>query len=233
VGTAFNQGCGVSTLSKLSRGELEMAATMSGWLLGWYLLERWGPSVSVTESQSPGIEVFGVLAGASVLLCVWLIRSDAERRKTWFGMMGIGLLAGFLFLFERGWTPSGLLHDLSAALRSDGASVWPTLSRYLIIGSLLGGMLFAAWRTKRIQIRRPKASVVLLHLLAGSLMGVGAALAKGGNDSQLLLTVPVFSPAGLVAVGAMLVGLFLGLRMRRAREVASFEAQQPPSSEAQ
>ncbi|MEH6629137.1 MAG: hypothetical protein V7739_22110 [Motiliproteus sp.] len=30
LGTAFNQGCGVSTLSKLSRGNLQMSATLEG-----------------------------------------------------------------------------------------------------------------------------------------------------------------------------------------------------------
>lgn len=45
-------------------------------------------------------------------------------------------------------------------------------------------------------------------------MGIGAALAKGGNTSQLLLTLPVFSPAGIGAVASMLVGLYLGLRIR-------------------
>lgn len=49
-------------------------------------------------------------------------------------------------------------------------------------------------------------------------MGVGAALVKRGNDSQLLLAVSVFSPTGLVAIGSMLVGLFLGLSMRRTRD---------------
>lgn len=217
VGTAFNQGCGVSTLSKLSRGELEMIATMSGWLVGWYVLERWGPQVSLIPIEAPGLVVFGILAGISVLLSVWLIRSDSQRRKTWFGMMGIGLLAGFLFLYERGWTPSGLLHDLSTALRSEGPSAWPTTSRYLIIVFLFSGMIYAAWRTKRFQIRRPKGRIILLHLLAGILMGVGAALARGGNTFHLLLTLPVFSPAGLVAVASMLVGVYVGLLIRRSR----------------
>ena len=31
-------------------------------------------------------------------------------------MMGIRLLAGFLFLIEPSWPPSGLLNDLSGAL---------------------------------------------------------------------------------------------------------------------
>jgi hypothetical protein len=214
AGAAFNQGCGVSTLSKLSRGEVEMIATISGWLLGWYALERWGPEPVHDEMGSPGLLSFLVLAGVSIGLAAWLIFSKRERRKTWFGMMGIGLLAGFLFLYERSWTPSGLLHDLSYSLRSGEPDSWPAPHRYLIILALLGGMLFAALRGKRFKLTRLRWKPILTHLLAGCLMGVGAALAKGGNDSLLLLAMPAFSPAGFIAVGSMLVGLFVGLKLR-------------------
>ena len=130
-------------------------------------------------------------------------------------MMGIGLLAGFLFLYERGWTPSGLLHDLSATARGVEASTWPKPGRYLIIVFLLSGMAFVAIRTKSFELKVPSAKAGVVHLLAGTSMGIGAALARGGNDSQLLLTLPVFSPAGITAVASMLLGLYLGLRMRK------------------
>ena len=218
AGAAFNQGCGVSTLGRLTRGELGMLTTILGWLLGWYVLDRWGPSSQAHFMEPPGVLTFGILAACSVALVVWLWRGDASRRKLWFGMMGIGLLAGFLFLYERGWTPSGLLHDLSAAARGVEASTWPKPGRYLIILFLLSGMAFVAIRTKSFEFRVPSAKAGLVHLLAGTSMGIGAALAKGGNDSQLLLTLPVFSPAGITAVASMLLGLYLGLRMRKPSE---------------
>ena len=45
-------------------------------------------------------------------------------------------------------------------------------------------------------------------------MGMGASLAVGGNDSQLLLALPAFSPAGFVAVFSMLVGIWAGLYIK-------------------
>ena len=45
-------------------------------------------------------------------------------------------------------------------------------------------------------------------------MGVGGALALGGNDSQLLLSLPTFSPAGGLAVAGMLLGIWIGLFIR-------------------
>jgi hypothetical protein len=45
------------------------------------------------------------------------------------------------------------------------------------------------------------------------LMGVGAALALGGNDVQLLLALPALSPASLSALTGMLAGIWLGARL--------------------
>ena len=36
-GAAFNKGCGISTLSKLAKGDIKMLATIVGWLTGWTL----------------------------------------------------------------------------------------------------------------------------------------------------------------------------------------------------
>lgn len=45
-------------------------------------------------------------------------------------------------------------------------------------------------------------------------MGIGASLALGGNDTQLLLALPTFSPAGGVAIVGMLIGIWGGLFVR-------------------
>lgn len=45
-------------------------------------------------------------------------------------------------------------------------------------------------------------------------MGIGASLALGGNDTQLLLALPTFSPAGGVAIMGMLIGILGGLFVR-------------------
>jgi hypothetical protein len=213
LGTAFNQGCGVSTLSKLSRGHLQMAATLVGWVVGWCLLANLQPDVTVAELAPPSLPTYGTLALLSVGISIWALRGNQPRKKLWFGMMGIGLLAGFLFLYERSWTPSGLLHDLSAAALHGDSARWPTVQRYSLLLALIGGMVLAAWRTNRFDFKSVRWTVWLIHLVAGTLMGLGASLAMGGNDSQLLLALPAFSPAGFLAVTCMLLGIVLGLKI--------------------
>lgn len=213
LGTAFNQGCGVSTLSKLSRGNLQMLATLTGWIIGWCALANLEIDTAVTELPAPSIPTYAALAILSVAITVWALLGDKLRKKLWLGMMGIGLLASFLFLYEPGWTPSGLLHDLSAAVLHGESTRWPLSPRYYLLLALLGGMILAAWRIKQFDLRSPRWNVWLIHLLAGVLMGLGAALAMGGNDSQLLLALPAFSPSGFVTVVSMLIGIFLGLKI--------------------
>jgi len=47
-------------------------------------------------------------------------------------------------------------------------------------------------------------------------MGLGASLALGGNDSQLLLVLPALSPAGLLSTAGIVFGIWFGLRIKSA-----------------
>jgi uncharacterized membrane protein YedE/YeeE len=214
LGTALNQGCGVSTLGRLSRGDLKMLATLLGWLAGWTILAKWQPTIPMSQMDIPQNLSFGSLLVGSILLSIWVLRGDTARKKLWFGMMGIGLLAGFLFLFESRWTPSGLLHDVSRAMIDNDSNAWPAIERYFLFAGLLLSMFIAAWRSKKFKFEAVNLKQWLWHILAGSLMGIGASLALGGNDTQLLLTLPAFSPAGITSVAGILAGIGFGLFAR-------------------
>jgi len=75
-------------------------------------------------------------------------------------------------------------------------------------------MFIAAWRTNKFLFVPSNFKHWLEHLFAGTLMGIGASIAIGGNDSQLLLALPTFFPAGFGAVAGILLGIWLGLLVR-------------------
>jgi len=75
-------------------------------------------------------------------------------------------------------------------------------------------MLLAAWSTNKFFHVPLNFKRWVEHLFAGTLMGIGASLAIGGNDSQLLLALPAFSPAGFGAVAGILLGIWLGLYIK-------------------
>ena len=77
-------------------------------------------------------------------------------------------------------------------------------------------MFFAAWRTKRFALQGANVRVYVVHLLAGIFMGMGAALALGGNDTQLLVFLPSMSLASVVTMMSMFAGIRIGLAFNRA-----------------
>lgn len=210
-GAAFNQGCGVSTLGRLSRGEYQMIFTVFGWLIGWTILAAWNPTTDHHQLLISAELIKNVLIALSVILIVWVVLGKKERRKLWITMMSIGLIGGFVFLYDPSWPPSGLLKKLSGAIAAPEVNLWPTSNSYLIFISLLLGMLIAAWHLNKFKVIHSDWRHWLTHLSAGTLMGIGSSLALGGNDSQLLLALPALSPAGLFTIIAMISGIWLGL----------------------
>ncbi|TRX56683.1 YeeE/YedE thiosulfate transporter family protein [Thalassomonas sp. M1454] len=211
IGSALNQGCGVSTLSKLSRGDVKMFATMTGWLFGWFLLALWSPNIELIKSSYDSKIINIALAVLSVVIVIWALAGNKERKKLWFSMLAIGLIASFLFLYERHWTPSSLLHHISDALIKNEQTSFPSIERYILFLSLISGMFIAAWRTKRFQYESVDIKGIAIHLSAGTFMRLGAAIALGGNDTQLLVFLPTMSLASILTMVSMLVGIRIGI----------------------
>ena len=218
LGAAFNNGCGVSTISRLARGQLAMLLTICGWFVGWLFLTSLVSSPSVEKFVISPFWHYGTLFITSMITLIFMTRLSIDNRKAWVCMLLIGLMASIVFLTEPHWTPSSLLKDISFSLWADDSSVWPSVSRFGLIMALIGGMLIAALRTNTFNLLPVGMKDSVKHLAAGSLMGIGAAIANGGNDRQLLLALPSFSPAGFTTVFFMIVGIFAGIRLSQARD---------------
>ncbi len=210
LGAAFNNGCSVSTISKLARGHLAMLATVVGWFIGWVILAAVMPVLQPTLFHIPLEWHYGGLFVISIVILFFVSRLNQPDRKIWAGMLMIGLMASIAFLYEPRWTPSGLLNDVSLALWLNDAGRWPSIERFILIAALVAGMVAAALRTRSFELEFASWGVFQRHLFAGILMGIGAAIASGGNDSQLLLALPALSPAGAATILSMLVGIYLG-----------------------
>lgn len=217
VGSSLNAACGVFTLGKLIRGDFRMVLTVVGWLIGWSILAYWSPDKKLVEidSLSGNINI-SLLVLESLLILIWVFFGDKKRRKLWLGMMGIGLLAGFVYLYQPKWTPSALLHQLSQGLINNNVSTLPSIDQYVLFVALLLGLFLAAWRKNKFQLVRPTLKTSFVHMLAGTLMGIGASLALGGNSIHLLMGLPTFSPAGFGAVCGILIGIWSGFYIKKA-----------------
>lgn len=212
-GAAINNGCGVSTISRLARGHLAMMLTVCGWLAGWTVLTKLAPDINLVIFNLSPIWHNSMLALFSVIIVFLLFSMSSYNRKVWVSMLLIGLMASIVFLTEQHWTPSALLKDISHSVWSESEGQWPTTERFILIAALVTGMLVAALKARTFQLLPVNGKQCVKHLSAGVLMGVGAAIASGGNDTQLLLALPSFSPAGVSTVFFMLVGIYLGRKL--------------------
>ncbi|NGN99802.1 YeeE/YedE family protein [Grimontia sp. S25] len=214
-GAAMNQGCGVSTISKLSRGDTLMIATVSGWLIGWILLASVDDSLPPRLSSALPQWHFTALLVSSLLIGAGILLIKRWDTRLWLSMLAIGLMGSLTFLYEPKWTPSGYLSDLSLSVWEETDERMPSFERSLLLFALVAGMASAALITRSFKLNLQPFYMYWRHLFAGVLMGIGASLAGGGNDSQLLLSLPAFSLSGFAAVMSMLFGIFIGLRAPR------------------
>lgn len=220
LGTAANGGCSVSTMSRLARGDLHMLATISGWIVGWCLWVSLYPVNNhvVRIGTTPTNYIIAeVLLWIAVTL--WALKSSAASRRLWLLIMSIGLLSGLLFLLQPYWSPSDMVQHLASIILHDQPNAWPGTERYLIVLALLVGMLIAAWLGHSFSLKSMSLKLIVMHLLAGTAMGVGASIVMGGNDLQLLLTLPAASPAALFTVLSMLAGIYLGIVLRQPMQI--------------
>lgn len=215
-GAALNGGCAVSTVSRFSTGDMRMFFTMIGWLLGWLGWAAIGiePVSKSLAGSSQGARLV-LMTGIVCINYIVLLRYRAHWRR-WSGVMLVGVMGGALFVIQPRWSPSDFLRDVGISLLHQSSQELPTPDRILLLAAMLAGMTTAAWREKKVFIFLPHTHEVAKHSLGGILMGMGAALASGGNDAQLLIALPALSPAGFAAIVGILVGIDLGLRSVKA-----------------
>ena len=81
------------------------------------------------------------------------------------------------------------------------------------MAALLSGMISTAVIAKTFDLRGFKFPGLVKHLCAGILMGCGAVMANGGNDTQLLVAMPALSLAGYASVISIIIGIYVGLKV--------------------
>ncbi|MGF1756486.1 YeeE/YedE family protein [Photobacterium sagamiensis] len=215
LGAAMNKGCAISTISKLAKGHYQMIATLLGWLIGWCSLAS--VTINMSYATLPPITSPSITVTVMLFLLIALIffRVPSSKRPILLGIVLFGIIASILTSLLPNWSPSQLLKDIVAASIHGESDKWPSVQRYLVIISLIFGMAISAKKRLNFREFQLRPLQLLLHLCAGIIMGIGASLALGGNDSQLLVALPAFSPAGALTIICMLVGIRTGIFIRK------------------
>jgi hypothetical protein len=96
-----------------------------------------------------------------------------------------------------------------------GTRPYPAAGRWIILLSVLVGMLFSTLQRGGFRLDFTPRRAWLRNITGGMLMGLGVALAPGGNDALVLYGIPSLSPHALPAFIAMVVGIVAALLVMR------------------
>ena len=243
IGAAVNGGCSLSTLHRLADGEVGMLATLAGFVVGVSLdlaLAPWAGSARPLEwvastaiwsrwpSAAPWVLAALVIWAASQALALKSAAQSASPRTLRHTLLAptyslavaaalMGVSAGVLYAAQGAWSYTN--HLRTSVLHGWTGSAMPSASHSLLVFALLVGMLLSARQRRSLAWRPPqRAGVWLRHLGGGVLMGAGAAMVPGGNDTLLLNALPSLALQAVVAYASLLAGIAMVLwAMRRAR----------------
>lgn len=209
IGAGINQACSVSTLNHFAQGNVSMLFTMLGWFIGWYIWDLIVTSFTITINyqQLPQLsqQVVNIMFGLCVFFTLLVISLCPKERGLWLGVSVIGLLVAALFFIELMWAPSRLIQDMGRSVVQDQSA--PSIYRISLAVMMLIGMRISVVLYQEKRFRWPTVSKFLRHSIGGLLMGIGGAIALGGNDSQILMGMPAMSFGAMTAIVFMLIGI--------------------------
>ena len=238
-GAILAGGCATRTLIRVAEGNLGAVVTLLTFALAGMatlfgsleLLRPWlrGFATPLAGGDSALSLILGLphwawpLALAALCLAVVLITGRGSEYR---GSIAAGAAIGLLIM--AGWWVTGVLaHDDFEPLPPASLSIAGPVARdtaWLALGQPLGrgfvlalapgilaGALFSALLSGQFRWTPPAAERVGAYLGGGLLMGIGAMLAGGCNVGQGLTGVATGSATSLLAFGAMVLGMVLGL----------------------
>ncbi|WP_086608354.1 YeeE/YedE thiosulfate transporter family protein [Erythrobacter donghaensis] len=225
LGSLLSGYCAMGTLAALTAGDLSRMATIAAMFAAALLL---GPEMSSAAlmlppraiAPSPLVGHAGVALAVGGMLAVlatgYIHRRIGWRspRGGWSPLIAMGLIggaSGLLFAADRNWVYTSRIADLAYGRSALTLAVW---AGPLV---LLAGMTIAAITGGMFRLRKGSRSDWARATSGGLLMGAGATLVPGGNDTMLFTGVTLLLPNLLLAYAAFVATLFAALMIRRAR----------------
>lgn len=221
LGARINGHCAMGTLAALTAGQTSRLATIVAMFVAALLL---GPRMSSATLMVPERAPFAsplignaplalVIGGVMAALAVgYLYRRLGWRRPRggWSPLLAmslIGAASGSLFALDQRWVYTSRIAELAyGTLAVTPLSLIP-------LAALIGAMVLAAILGGQFQLQRGTMREWLAASAGGLLMGLGATLVPGGNDTMLFTGVPLILPNLLAAYAAFVATLLVTLRV--------------------
>jgi len=238
AGAALNGGCSLSTLHRLADGNLGMLATLGGFgagVLAWVVVMEQGHPAQLTPVVSVWLRWPALAPWLLAALLLWValrvrafwrlaraagpgaLRAHvlAPSYPPWIAAALLGLSGGLLYATQGAWSYTSFLR--SELVHGLGRAMAPRAWHAVLVAGLLAGMSISALQRRSLVWRGPgRLAGWLRHAAGGFLMGAGAALIPGGNDTLLLSGLPSLSATALGTYLFLLAGIAATLRLLRA-----------------
>lgn len=224
LGALVNDACLLGSLGRLGNGESRLLALPVGLAAGFLVTSAVHQPAFQSHASvlgTPGVLAVVILAGfalALVLLIAFLRRTagdDTAMRTAATSMTVLGITGGALYALMPAWAYVDLLRDnlVVGPGKVRDAAVATVLAA--IAGSLVSAYRNHTWHPRAASLRQLGQTIA-----GGALMGAGAALIPGGNDSLILAAIPALSPSGGVAYAVMFVVIAMALATTRGKATA-------------
>jgi hypothetical protein len=186
VGTYVNGSCVFGSVGHFGNGEIAFGFTFLGIAAGYYIVPLFGllpdqPATSASLPLGPGLLAIALLAILALRFGVSL-KSESNFRLLTLSMGAIGITSTIL----------AILAPQFSITTSVGSIVSIPVAGAVIAGCMFGGSLVSArLRRRRFKLKWPTIKGIARRTLGGILMGLGALLIPGGNDTLLMIGFPI------------------------------------------
>ena len=218
IGAYINGACVFGAIARFGSGEWAYILTPLGFYLGCLSVGAvFGvPMPKKLEHGSPVLQVSMWLVLPFVIFLLWRLTRCLRAGRASMAIRSPGAIAEHLWsphiattvigvtfvvmlLLVGNWAYSDVLAGLARGMMASvGAST--VLALVLLAGAALGG-----WTAGRFRSTRVSATQVVRCLAGGWLMGWGSLLLPGGNDSLVLVGMPLAWPYAWLAFATMCV----------------------------
>lgn len=221
VGAFINGGCAFGVVARIGSGQWAWLATPVGFLAGFALAGR---NVGMTSAmpvaipdwlQQVPIGLAPMIIAALVARLGWLAwnrHNGGVQTSIWsphHATIVLGVAFLLLFVCVGAWAYTDILAEMATG-RFMELGLRGLLLPAMFAGALLGGWTAGLW-----EHRWPTPRALVKCLCGGVLMGLGATLVPGGNDSLVLFGMPLLWPNAWLAFACMCVVVALTLWVAR------------------
>lgn len=219
LGATLNQGCFLGSVARLGRGELAYLFTLAGIALAlavshWLVPAARGAPIGLIGTgyrSSDWLLKAAVVFVPFVVFGLW--RWYQHRQQPMLALHIVGISGGTIYACNPDWSyTTGLSQVATSGVTAD------SLVAQSAAIAVVAGVAASAYRSRTARLRVPDLPGGSARLAGGLLMGTGAILVPGGNDTLMLWAIPGLTFYGVAAYAIMLatiIGVMAALRYSR------------------